>query len=132
MVVWGVVLAAAWVTLLLWVPGSGPAWALRLRMADRLENVAERLRGRRRRPPDPFVTMRLQHRLGVLADEIRRLEDDRHVYAKAHRLIAYRAAYDDLLDEAFGLAGLPVPEQSRGEARRLSSELELTGRGWSW
>lgn len=129
----GLLLAAVgWFVLFFWTPGSGPVWRARLRLADRLDTVARRLRGRRRRAPDPFETMRLQHRLGVLADQIRRLEDDRYVYAKAQRLIAHRGAYDDLLDEAFTLAGLPLPEQGRGEARRLDAELELAGRGWSW
>lgn len=124
--------AMAWLLLLFWAPGSGPVWRARLRLADRLERLAGRLRHRRHRPPDPFATIQLQHRLGVLAEQIRHLEEDRHVYAKAHRLIAHRAAYDDLLDEAFRMAGLPLPEQGRGEARRLDAELELTGRGWSW
>ena len=130
----GLVLAAVgWFVLLFWRPGTASVWRARLRLADRLERAALLLRSRRRRrPPDPFETMRLQQRLGVLADQIRTLEDDRYVYAKAQRLIAHRGAYDDLLDEAFALAGLPVPEQGRGEARRLDAELELTGRGWSW
>lgn len=101
-------------------------------LADRLEKVAYELRGRRKRPPDPFATIRLQQRLSILSEQIRKLEDDQYVYAKNQRLIAHRAAYDDLLDEAFELAGLPVPEQGRGEARRLDAELELAGRGWHW
>ena len=124
--------ATGWLLLFFWAPGSGPLWRARLRVAERLEGVADRLRGRRHKPPDPFATIHLQHRLGVLAEQIRRLEDDHYVYAKAQRLIAHRGAYDDLLDEAFTLAGLPLPEQGRGEARRLDAELELAGRGWSW
>lgn len=132
MAVWLVVLGVLWLVLLCWIPGRGPTWRLRLRAAERLESVAWRLRGSRHVLPDPFATIHLQHRLGVVADQIRVLEDNSYVYAKAQRLIAHRAAYDDLLDEAFTMAGLPLPEEGRGEARRLDAELALAGRGWSW
>ena len=122
----------AWVFLLFWSPGSGPLWRARMRLADRLEKVAYELRGRREPPPDPFATMRVQQRLSIVSEQIRKLEDDQYVYAKHQRLVAHRAAYDDLLDEAIELAGLPVPENGRGEARRLDAELELAGRGWHW
>jgi len=79
--------------------------------------------------------LRLQTRLGVLAEQIRAIEADRHVYAKAHRLAATRAAYDDLLEEACVLAGVAVDGSAgrRGdESRRYAEELELAARGWSW
>lgn len=83
--------------------------------------------------PDPFDTLRLQTRLGYLSSKIRRVESTPHVYARAHRLMALEAAYDDLLDEACRLAGVPgEPEQQRSEAKRWQEEQELAARGWSW
>lgn len=92
---------------------------------------------RHRRPtapePDPFDTLRLQTRLGHLAGKIRVVEDSPHVYAKAHKLMALEAAYDDLLDEACRLAGVPGDGGlERGEEKRWHEEQELTSRGWSW
>ncbi|GAB2699120.1 hypothetical protein [Thalassiella azotivora] len=85
------------------------------------------------RPPDPFAALRLQTRLGILAEHIRMLEADDDVYAKAHRLVAARAAYDDLLDEACALAGVPLdPDRPRGDDRRWEEELALSARGWTW
>lgn len=101
-----------------------------------LQRSGARLTARLRRPvvpdPDPFDTLRLQTRLGHLAGEIRRVESAR-IYAKAHRLMALEAAYDDLLDEACRLAG--VCEEAglqRGEEKRWLEEQELASRGWSW
>jgi hypothetical protein len=85
--------------------------------------------------PDPFVALRLQTRLGVLAGQIRAIEADRYLYAKAHRLAVTRAAYDDLLEEACRLAGVDVDGAAgrRGEeSRRSAEELELAARGWNW
>lgn len=106
------------------------------RWRRRLQSPAGRLAGRlRRRPvpgPDPFDTLRLQTRLGHLAAEIRRVEATR-MYAKAHRLMALEAAYDDLLDEACRLAGVPgEADLKRSEAKRWQEEQELASRGWSW
>ncbi|WP_328990726.1 hypothetical protein OG394_31110 [Kribbella sp. NBC_01245] len=97
------------------------------------ERVAGRLRRRSAPEPDPFETLQLQTRLGQLAGKIRRVEATPHVYAKAHRLMALEAAYDDLLDEACRLAGVP-PEADlqRGEERRWLEEQNLASRGWSW
>ncbi len=104
------------------------------RWRRRLEPGLARLRRRRALPePDPFDTLRLQTRLGYLAGKIRYVEATPHVYAKAHRLMALEAAYDDLLDEACRLAGVPgEAEMKRGEERRWHEEQELTSRGWSW
>ncbi|WP_125778102.1 hypothetical protein [Antribacter gilvus] len=93
---------------------------------------------RRARVPDPLVTLRLQVRLGELADELRRVEEDPGVYARAHHWHAAQSAYDALLREACRLAGLPTePAPLRADQRaaadeRLREELELSSRGWSW
>src|SRR5690242_5303984 len=79
-------------------PRVGPPPRWRVRLAERVERVRER--HRRPAPIDPFEVLKLQTRLGVLADQVRALEADAQVYAKAHRLQATRAAYDDLLGEA--------------------------------
>ena len=117
-------------------PSPPPRWRVRLgRLVERCTEPARAAIQRRRRPPvpDPFEVLRLQTRLGVVADQVRALESDAHVYAKAHRLQATRAAYDDLLGEACRLAGVqPVPEARRSEGERLREEVELASRGWSW
>lgn len=95
-----------------------------------------RLRPARR--PDPLVTLRLQIRLGELAAELRRVEEDPEVYARAHHWFAVQAAYDGLLREACRLAGLPAQAAPLGvddhatADERLREELELSARGWSW
>ena len=106
------------------------------RWRRRLQRSVNRLAGPlRRRPvpePDPFDTLFLQTRLGHLAGEIRRVEATR-MYAKAHKLMALEAAYDDLLDEACRLAGVSdEADLKRGEAKRWLEEQELASRGWSW
>ena len=103
----------------------------------RLQRSLERLAARLGRPvepeADPFETLRLQSRLGHLAAKIQRVESAPHIYAKAHRLMALEAAYDDLLAEACRLAGVPgTTEIERGEQRRWHEEQELATRGWSW
>ena len=107
------------------------SWLARL-----LRGVANRASGRRSTgEPDPFVVLRLQTRLGALAEQIRAIEADQYLYAKAHRLAVTKAAYDDLLEEACRLAGVDVSGAAgrRGdEARRSAEELELAARGWSW
>ncbi|MFD7154916.1 hypothetical protein ACFV9C_09970 [Kribbella sp. NPDC059898] len=83
--------------------------------------------------PDPFDTLRLQTRLGTVSTKIRSIESTPHVYARAHRLMALEAAYDDLLDEACRLAGCPdPPDAQRSEAKRWEEEQALAARGWSW
>ena len=116
--------------------GPPPRWRVR---ANALVTWAVRPVRRaveRHRPPipvDPFEVLRLQTRLGVVADQVRALEADAQVYAKAHRLAATRAAYDDLLGEACRMAGIqPVPEARRSEGERLREEVELAARGWNW
>ncbi|MEU4288213.1 hypothetical protein AB0E63_08310 [Kribbella sp. NPDC026596] len=106
------------------------------RWRRRVQRSGSRLTGRLRRhtvpEPDPFDTLRLQTRLGHVAEEIRRVESAR-IYAKAHRLMALEAAYDDLLDEACRLAGVrEEADLERGEEKRWLEEQELASRGWSW
>lgn len=90
------------------------------------------------RAPDPLVTLRLQIRLGELAAELRRVEQDPDVYARAHHWFAVQGAYDALLREACQLAGLPTEtaplraDERAGAGERLREELELSSRGWSW
>jgi len=119
------------VLLNLLLPQPPPSrWRRRLRRS--VDGLAARIRPRPVPEPDPFETLRLQTRLGHLAGEIRRVEATR-MYAKAHKLMALEAAYDDLLDEACRMAG--VSEESdlkRGEAKRWLEEQELASRGWSW
>lgn len=103
----------------------------------RLQPLAERIAARfgRHTVPaaDPFETLWLQTRLGHLASEIRRIEATPRIYAKAHRLMALEAAYDNLLDEACRLAGIPDQANlERGEQKRWLEEQELATRGWSW
>lgn len=113
-------------------PRSEPRRRWRSRIASRLERTAGRLRHGTHQP-DPFDVLRIQVRLGALADELRVLEADRRVYAKAHRLRATKAAYDDLLGEACLLAGVPLQRDGRPrEQERLREEVELASRGWSW
>lgn len=107
------------------------------RRRARLRRALDRLAARLGRPvepePDPFETLRLQSRLGLLAGKIQQLESTPRIYGKAHRLMALEAAYDDLLGEACRLAGVPeTSELERGEQRRWQEEQELTLRGWTW
>lgn len=105
----------------------------RLWLARLAAPLRHRLRPRPAEQDDPFAILWLQERLGVLADEIRRLEHDQQVYRRVHRLTVTRAAYDDLLDEACRLAGVTVPRESpRSDAGRWREERELAERGWSW
>ncbi|WP_454041665.1 hypothetical protein [Cellulosimicrobium sp. Marseille-Q8652] len=95
--------------------------------------------GRRRAAaPDPLVTLGLQVRLSELAAELRRIEADPEVYARAHHYLAVQGAYDALLREACRLTGLPVEDMPlqagfrAGDEERFREELELSARGWSW
>ncbi len=94
---------------------------------------------RRRAPaPDPLETLALQVRLSELATEMRRIEADPGLYARAHHYLALQGAYDALLREACRLTGLPVEDTPlragfrTGDDERFREELELSARGWSW
>ncbi|MFF0269166.1 hypothetical protein [Kribbella sp. NPDC004536] len=114
------------------LPSPRPArWRRGLRRGT--ARVTSRLHRRVVVEPDPFDTLRLQTRLGYLSTKIRSVESTPHVYARAHRLMALEAAYDDLLDEACRLAGCPgEPDGERSEAKRWQEEQELAARGWTW
>lgn len=113
---------------------------LRRRLWRWLGPPLNRLRGRTRPSdsPDPFDALTLQTRLAVVAQQIRQLEADPSVYARAHRLEAARAAYDDLLEGACDLAGVPVPDKparddpAGDDSERWREEQELVERGWTW
>jgi len=111
------------------VPHPPPSrWRRRLQ-----PHVPVRLRRRTDPPPDPFDTLRLQTRLGLLSGKIRHVEGTPRIYARAHKLMALEAAYDDLLDEACRLAGVPGDHDLKsGEEKRWHEEQELAARGWSW
>ncbi|MFI2364006.1 hypothetical protein [Promicromonospora sp. NPDC019610] len=100
--------------------------------------MAWTFRTRQKPAPDPLVTLRLQSRLGQLAAELRHVEEDPDLYARAHHWFAVQNAYDALLREACRLADLPTDsdplrasEHSAAD-ERLREELELSARGWSW
>lgn len=113
-------------------PDVSPRW--RSHVADRLEAVADRLRGRPRVVPvDPFVALRVQERLGVVASHVQRLEADTTVIARAERIIASQLAYDYLLEEACSMAGVEIPPHAKGDpVERFREEVELASRGWAW
>jgi hypothetical protein len=83
-------------------------------------------------PPDPFETLQVQIRLHAVAVEIRELETDCTVYARAARLEARAQAYDALLRNACELAGVVDLDEATGRDGRMQRELELAERGWSW
>jgi hypothetical protein len=91
--------------------------------------------------PDPFTVLHVQHRLSLIATELRVLEAndaDRTYYARAHRIHTRRSAYDQLLAEACELAGVPARHPGpdgricRNADERFSAEIELAARGWHW
>ena len=117
----------------LWIPSPNepPRW--RTALAARLEHVAEGLRHRHPPVADPFQALRVQERLGAVADHVRALEVDAHTFARAERIIASQLAYDQLLAEACKMAGVEVLVRPLGDAQeRFREEVELASRGWSW
>lgn len=83
--------------------------------------------------PDPFDTLTVQRRLTIVAEHIRRLEDDPHAWARAERIIASQLAYDTLLADACRMAGVEVLPRASGDPwERLREEAELITRGWTW
>lgn len=123
------------------LPPPGPPLAWRMRVHERWSATRERWRERQARrhpppPPDPFAALHLQLRLAALAAQVRAIETDRRMWARARRLEAVQAAYDALLLDACRLAGLPVPETTGWgrltEVERLDDELALVQAGWSW
>lgn len=112
-------------------PDEQPRW--RTAAALQLERLADRLRPTPPPQYDPFTTLRVQERLGVVADHVRALELDTHTFARAERIIASQLAYDQLLAEACQLAGVEVQVVAKGDpAERFREEVELAARGWAW
>jgi hypothetical protein len=108
-----------------------PRW--RIALARRLDRLASRLRRDPVPRADPFATLRVQERLGKVADHVRELEVDTHTFARAERIIASQLAYDQLLAEACRLAGVEVEQHPKGDAaERFREEVELASRGWTW
>ena len=72
------------------------------------------------------VVDEVARRLGSLAEEIQRLEGDRLVFAKAHRIKVAQSAYDAVLGEACRLAGVqPVEIEIPGRGDRGVRELPV-------
>ena len=125
-------------------PGMPRALGILTPRASRSQTPAARAHRHRPTPPagDPFETLRLQERLGIVAREVRRLEADQHAWARARRIIAIELAYDALLAEACHLAGITTPNEITGGPgnpgdpsdpdERFRREIELTARGWTW
>jgi len=124
-------------------PGPAPWWRRGLRRVLHVVRARrDRSRGRRRSSrsaePDPFEVLAVQMRLAAVAAQLRSLEfGDQRTWALAKRLEATQVAYDDLLAEACRLAGItpdvpPPGVRRRSEPERLSDELALAQRGWSW
>jgi len=115
------------------IPSAEEPSRWRTALADRLESVAERLRRRHVEPYDPFLTLRVQQRLGAVAHHVQMLEHDARTFARAERIIASQLAYDQLLAEACHLAGVEVLPAAKGDAQeRFREEVELAARGWTW
>ncbi|VTR77493.1 hypothetical protein [Cellulomonas hominis] len=107
----------------------------RARVAGVLDRVASRVRHGNHAPPapDPFDALHVQMRLGIVADHLQRLEEDRHAWARAERIIASQLAYDALLADACKLAGVEVLPRAKGDPwERMREEVELAARGWTW
>ena len=131
-------------------PDEPPRWRRRLRAA--IGRFWDRLHPRRRRArdlaaevrldkvgdgkiavPDPFLALRVQTRLGKVAELARTIEDEPRSMARAERLIATQLAYDDLLAEACQLAGVQLSNRAKGDPQeRFRKEVELAERGWTW
>jgi len=82
-------------------------------------------------PPDPFRVLDVQLRLARLADEVRRVEAQPAMLARAHHLRAALEAYDAVLAEACALAQTTAGPAASDDLR-LDRELLLSARGWSW
>nr|WP_240675103.1 hypothetical protein [Cellulomonas endophytica] len=120
-------------------PGRAPlAPALPARGTNRGALVQGPVNGRAKggvepTPLDPFEALQVQARLSAVLSNVRELEEDPHAYARTTRLLACQLAYDALLAEACGLAGIRVDREGPlDEVERFREEVELTARGWTW
>ncbi|WP_235915442.1 hypothetical protein [Puerhibacterium puerhi] len=134
---WRTALGSTTVAALTAAAARAPLWPRHRRRGPHRPRRAQRRR-RRIPGPDPLTTLRLQVRLGELARQLRDVEQDPAVYARAHHWHATQGAYDALLREACRMAGVPVDDrplradERTAAAERLRIELELAARGWSW
>lgn len=85
----------------------------------------------RRSPADPFATLAVQVRLAEVSALLRQIERDERMICRGERWVATKAAYDALIVDACGLAGVSAPTRPT-EDERLRAELELVCQGWSW
>jgi hypothetical protein len=85
-------------------------------------------------PPDPFLTLETQLRLGRLAGQLRILDESEHRFGNRRRRRVTLAAYDETLEQACRLAGAPRYRDPNDdpEVNRQMTELALGDRGWSW
>ncbi len=70
--------------------------------------------------------------LARLEGQLRALDQDDNLFAKAHHLYATLQAYEQVLLEACRLAGVRLPRIRDAEVRRMLAEVELRSRGWTW
>lgn len=82
---------------------------------------------------NPFSALEVQLSLARLERELLHLDgcDDRR-FGRAHHYYAALAAYDQLLEEACGLAGVDTPPRPGDPAWRMVADVELRVRGWTW
>lgn len=101
-------------------------------MRDLVERIRRRLPGVfPERGPDPFQTLALQARLTRLASEIQSLDGEPGLtFAGNHHSRAAQMAYEQTLDDACRLIGVPV--EGGGPTHRLMAEARLIHAGWTW
>ncbi len=135
LLLWMVLPALTFAAVLRLVPGAESSPRTRA-ARQRLARVLDRASGRLRHAPpgpDPFDALHVQMRLTIVAEHLRRLEDDPHAWARAERIIASQLAYDALLADACRLAGVEVRPRPKGDPwERMREEVELAARGWTW
>jgi hypothetical protein len=82
---------------------------------------------------NPFSALEIQLSLARLERELLQLDqcDDRK-FGRAHHYYAALGAYDQLLAEACGLAGIAASPRPGDPAWRMVADVELRVRGWTW
>lgn len=81
--------------------------------------------------PDPFEALQVQTRLATVSTHIRELRTADSA-AKAHKLVAAQAAYDDLLLEACRIADVQGVSGPYDDEARWQVEQQLAEHGWTW
>ena len=100
-------------------------------MRDLVDRILRHVPGVVLEQPELVVpTIEIQQRLARLAAEINALDRPGREFAEGHHERAARLAYQQTLDEASRLLGLPVEEP--GPTHRLVSEARLMHAGWRW